>query len=835
VIEVCVIRFVDEKRQLKLSVHDVIDSGPPNGDLYLTVAWSATTRMRIGTEIHTQYQQQALVDDPNFQKEVTVRHVVSLDGWEVEITGRIDGVIIDNGYHRVEEIKTSTLPGSALVQKDLSDMPHWRTQVELYLYFLAGQGIVSTGELVVISVVDGYQHRLKVPSNPDQKSYVERQLRWLIQEREKQIAWYATRATAVAKGIPFAHAQWRAGQEEMSQFLERDLSENKVLLVSAPTGYGKTAASLYSVLQIAYRTHRKIFFATARNTQQAMVEDTLRKMHDRGVPVRAVSLRAKEKSCLNDVVSCRPDRCPYADQYYDKLYDTKLFETIWDEGVILADKLAEVGGKHTVCPYELSKNLVASADVVIGDYNYLFDPSVRLNSIAQNPQGWMVIVDEAHNLPNRAQGYGSPTIRIQTIWNGVDSVRQDVNFYRFAEPLQKLLDWLLFEVQRDGESTDGYGQRSTSLEEGIHVELLNEVVNDIQQMALEYAVQRYEKPLSPDVDGDPWYEAAWSVLSFHTALERAGDETVVIWQRVGRDRNRALQISLLDFESPAQHPDTGVELLCRDPSILLGAFFDKIGAAICMSATLEPFDFYTNLLGLDVDRLCLHKFESPFPVENRASFVLPFVSTLYRNREREHPRIARLLQKIVESITGNIAVFFSSFVVLEDIRTQMILGDRKALVQTRRMKETGRRRLLKKMGKGEGHVLFAVMGGIFSEGIDLPGNALEAAVIIGPSLPQASLSRKLMQRWYEERYGEGFRYAWVIPGMARVSQAAGRVIRTERDRGMVILVGNRFAKPLYKDLFPTEWHLRQTNQLGDEIASFFGYTDDVESFSSDDS
>ena len=211
------------------------------------------------------------------------------------------------------------------------------------------------------------------------------------------------------------------------------------------------------------------------------------------------------------------------------------------------------------------------------------------------------------------------------------------------------------------------------------------------------------------------------------------------------------------------------------------------------------------------------------------------MSTLYRNRERENPRIARLLQKIIESISGNVALFFSSFVVLEDIRAQMTLGERKSLVQTRRMKEAGRRRLLKKMGKGEGHVLFAVMGGIFSEGIDLPGNALEAAVIIGPSLPQASLSRRLMQRWYEERYGEGFRYAWVIPGMARVSQAAGRVIRTERDRGMVILLGNRFAKPLYTELFPAEWHLRKTNQLGDEIASFFGYTDDVESSSSKDS
>ena len=817
------IRFIDDKRQLKLSVHDVIDAGPPAGDLYLTVAWTANTRMRIGTEIHTRYQEHAIEENPNFQKEVTIRHLVVIDGWECEITGRIDGVIVESDHQRIEEIKTSTLPGSALVQKDLSDMAQWRAQVELYLYFLQGQGVVSTGELVVISVVDGHQHRLSVPHNPDQKSYVERQLRWLITEREKQLAWYSTRQKAVLEGLPFAHDTWRVGQEDMSRFLERDLSDGKVILARAPTGYGKTAASLFAALQVAYRSNRKVFFATARNTQHQMVEDTLRSMYRRGIPVRAISLRAKEKACLNDVVSCRPDRCPYADQYYDKLQRTRLFEEIWDDGVILADKLQEVGAKHTVCPYELSKNLVASADVVIGDYNYLFDPSVQLSAISQNAGAWIVIVDEAHNLPNRAQGYGSPSIRLQTIWKGLHSVKNDGSFYRFAAPLEKLLDWLLFEVQQS--NADQYGQRSTSLEEGVHEELLEDIVKDIQQLALEYAVQRYEKPLSSDEDGDPWYEAAWSVLSFHTALQRAGEETVVIWQRVGRDRERDLQVSLLDFESPAQNPETGVELLCRDPSVLLGPFFKQIGAAICMSATLEPFDFYQNLLGLEGERTCMHKFDSPFPVHNRASFVLPFVSTLYKHRERENPRIATLLEKVVASIEGNIALFFSSFVVLESIRLQMDLGERLTLVQTRRMKETGRRRLLKKMGKGEGHVLFAVMGGIFSEGVDLPGNALEAAVVIGPALPQASLSRRLMQQWYEERYGEGFRYAWVIPGMARVSQAAGRVIRTETDRGVVILLGNRFVEPIYRDLFPTEWHLRQTTQLGDEIRSFFGYTE----------
>ena len=815
------IRFFDDKRQVKLSVHDVMAAGPPHGDLYLQVAWTAQTRMRIGTEIHVQYQETAEKENPQFQKEVAIKHVVVLQGWEVEIAGRIDGVIIEKGEHRIEEIKTSTLPGHLLKEKTLEDMPHWRSQVELYLHFLDAQGVRSTGELVVISVVDGTEHRLPVPINPTQGQYIESQLLWLIGEREKQILWYNTRWDAAQVGLPFAHETWRDGQESMSQQLQDALGHERIVLVRAPTGYGKTAASLYAALQTAYRTHRKVFFATARNTQQQMVEDTVEQLVARGVPIRALSLRAKERACLNDVVSCRPDRCPYAAQYYDKVQEHSLLDTIWDRGMVKADHLEDTGRSFTLCPYELSRNLVQSADVVIGDYNYLFDPSVQLGVIAQNPEQWIVIVDEAHNLPTRAQGYGSPKVSLKKLWAGIECVQYDPRFADFAEPLNLMMDWMLIEL--NALDPQSYYERADVIQENEKLTELNDIVQQIQRMGLDYAVKRLERPLPGDVEGDPWFEAAWSILAVHTALQRAGEETMLLWQRRGNDRNQSLSISLLGVDSPAEHPETGMELLCRDPSVLLGAFFEKIGSAVCMSATLEPFDFYANLMGIEEERLLTLQFDSLFPADNRAAFVLPFVSTLYRDRHRENPRLARLLEKIIASIPGNMVVFFSSFRVLEDVVNQMNIEDREVLKQGRRMTDRGRTRLLNKMRKGEGHVLFAVMGGIFSEGIDLPGDALQAAIMVGPSLPQASLSRRLMQAWYEEKYGDGFRYAWVIPGMARVSQAAGRVIRTETDRGVVILLGNRFAQGLYADLFPKEWTLKQTRHLGDELHRFFGY------------
>ena len=817
------IRFKDTQKLLQLSVHDVIDSGPPSGDLQLQVAWTVQTRMKIGQQLHTEYQERELSQNEHFEKEVSIQHLMVVDGWEVEISGRIDGVIRENGHVLVEEIKSSTLPRHLLQQKKLEDMWHWRQQVELYVYFLNAQGQKATGDLVVISVVDNYEHRLAVPPSETIEGFIITQVRWLIQERQKQIAWYAERWNAVQNGLPFVHDEWRNGQEEMTQTLEKHLENDRLLLLRAPTGYGKTAASLYAALQVAYRSHRKIFFATARNTQQAMVEKTVRNLLKKGVPIHAVSLRSKEKSCLNDKISCRPETCVFAAGYYDKLQQNRVLSDIWKDGLLHGDLLGILGQTHCVCPYQVSMDVLSSADVVIGDYNYLFDPNVALGAVTQHLKDWIVIVDEAHNLPTRAQDYGSPFLSIQKLWQAIDLVQHDHQFAKFAEPLQKVFDVLIHGMDKLKE--EGLFEKGEPLDQVITRKDVEDWAQEIQDLGLEYAVKRLEYPISGGEGEDPWMECAWSILKFQTALKWAGNETVVLWQKNGPDRYRSFQVDLFQSKNPAKSPYTGMGLLCRDPAVILSPFFEKVGGAICMSATLLPFDFYGQMLGLPETRLMQLEYDSPFPLENRAAYALPFISTKYRDRDRANPKIAALLVKIMEKITGNIAIFFSSFAVLEAVYAMIekMDIDRPFLIQSSKMKEVARQKILRTMVKGEGHVLFAVMGGIFSEGVDLPGKSLEAAIMVGPSLPMFNLSRQLMQEWYEEKYGDGFRYAWVIPGMARVAQAAGRVIRTETDRGVVILIGNRFAEPLYKDLFPSEWHLQTTSTLGADLERFFDY------------
>jgi DNA excision repair protein ERCC-2 len=819
------LRFDDKQRKLCLSVHDVIDAGPPNGDLQLQVAWSSRSRMKKGQQIHSQYQQEQEASQPTFQSEIHIQHLMVVHGWDIEITGRIDGTRIDEKNLIVEEIKSSTLPGSILKEKDLSDMSAWRRQVELYVYFLQAQGVKARGELVVISIVDDTIHRLSVPTSLTIENYINEQILWLVEEREKQILWLQYRSRSGRKGIAFPHNEWREGQLEMNHQLLDNLANDRVVLLQAPTGYGKTAATLHAAIQMAYQTSRKVFVATARTTQQLMVEDTIEVMAQKGVPIRAISIRAKEKICLNESVSCRPDDCPYAVSYYDKLRTEGLLDTVWGRsevpGAVWADTLNIVAEDSIVCPYELSMDLSRKADIIVGDYNYLFDPNVQLSWISGQLSDWIVIIDEVHNLPPRARGYGSPELSALRLWQ---AFLQTKNEPIFSEPIKRALEFVCTGL----ELLDS-AEQSFDLTEGIDANVITELASSIEAVALEYAVRRMTRGTTNNED-DPWLDSARAILRLHSVMSKAGEETVVLWRKVGRDKynkkgfaNRKKLFSSSTI--PVKNISTGLQLLCRDPSRFLKPFFEKIGSAICMSATLQPFVFYEQVLGIPQDRLFRLQYSSNFPTENRAAFIIPNVSTTFANREKEKIRIADTISSIIETTPGNVAVFFSSFASMEIVFSHISFGKRPVLKQQTRMSEGDRQEVLSILRRGEGHVMVGVMGGIFSEGIDLPGKALLCAVMVGPALPMANLSRRVIQQWYEEKYGEGFRYGWVVPGMSRVAQAAGRVIRSPEDKGTVVLIGKRFSQRIYRELFPLDWNIQYSKDVKYDLEKFWSYNE----------
>lgn len=805
------LRFDEEARTLELSVHDVLDAGPPRGSLRMSVAWSTRARMAAGVRVHNDWQQARAVEDAAYSKEVRIRHALVVRGWEVTLTGRMDGLTQVDGRWVVEEIKSSALDRHRLATMTLSDMPRAVQQLRLYMHVLQGRGHDPAGRLVIVSLHDGTERVLPVDTGVDTGPFLEAQLEWILLRHEQRMAWAARRRTVV---VPMPHPTWRTGQEALATEVHDVVNRGGHMLLSAPTGLGKTAAVLYGALQVAFATDKRVFFATARTTQQRIAVETLQAMAREGMPIKAVQIRARDKTCLNEVVACRPDCCRFARGHHDRVEESQLQDLLWAEqdgvwSVPAPDEVEDLAAKHVVCPFALTMELVGRADVVIGDYNYAFDPARRLGPLADAPDEWIIIVDEAHNLPDRAMGYGSPAVPADMVAAAIEGL-QDLPDY--AACLAQAKDAAAF--LESGVADLISGEEARPLDGGVDARWLQELTRGFDDTALDYALLRWEQPAFADGAGDPWMDLARALGRVRAAVDRGGEETIAIW----RDQR-------------AKEP-AGLKLLCRDPAVLLSPTFEGLAGSVVMSATLAPVDFYRSTLGLDPDRAVDSQHASPFPPSNRRVVVVPNVSTEYRHRARDRDAIAAHVSASVLAVPGNVAVYFSSFALRDSVMEAMDLEDRELIVQGRRMDEAARTEVLDTLSRGEGHVLLGVLGGIFAEGIDLPGSGLLAAVVVGPALPAVGLERKLMSGWFEDRYGSGFRYAYQVPGMARVVQAAGRVIRTPEDRGAIVLIGRRFLQREYQAFFPEDWQPERSNVPAEALEGLWSEEESVTDFGS---
>jgi len=767
-----------------MSVHDVIDAGPALGHLSMSSGFSGRARMVAGVTAHSVYQGHRAHEDPEFDQEVSMSHRLMVGDWEVVISGRMDGLSREGGHLVVEEIKTSAFGHDRLSTLGLADMPNAVLQLQMYMHALQDRGETVIGRLVLISVRDGTQHLLHVPPDPTFGACLLKRLGWILDKREAQLAWFARRRSV---SVPFAHPTRRPFQLELSEQVEEVVGTGGPLLLSAPTGIGKTAGVLHGVLVAAYHSNRRVYFATVRTTQQRMVEDTVRRISAEGLPIKALSIRARDKACLNTVVSCRPDCCRFAAGHHDKVRSSGVEGSLWAEtdGVIRVpdpDTVSEESLAAEVCPFALSMSLCRDADVVIGDYNYAFDPSRRIGPMANDPGDWIVIVDEAHNLPERARGYASPELKRGDIVQALDILDVLPPFGACAELLGELLEW----VDEALSILPRKAEMGLRLDDGISAADVAGFSGRFEALGMDYSWLKAE--YSPFEEADLFSDIGRILSRMRSTLDRAGDETVFIYRAQG-----------------SRNPP-GIMLLCRDPAPVLRPIFDELFATVIMSATLKPMDFYASVLGLSEERAFLAEYESPFPPENRRVLVVADVSTEYRKREKYASAIAAHVEATIRAVPGNVAVFFSSFALRDSIAGLMGLTGRPMIFQERNMDEADRARVLDTLALGENHVLMGVLGGIFAEGIDLPGAGLLAAVIVGPALPAVGLERKLMAAWYQETYENGFRYAYQVPGMARVVQAAGRVIRGPEDVGAIVLIGQRFVRNDYCAFFPDDWN-----------------------------
>jgi DNA excision repair protein ERCC-2 len=505
--------------------------------------------------------------------------------------------------------------------------------------------------------------------------------------------------------------------------------------------------------------------------------------------------------CANDVVLCHENHCPYAKDYGAKMEASGLLDRLLESHRHLdPDTVFEAARNETVCPFEVSLELAEQADVVLGDYNYVFDPVVAL-AAARDPSALsnsILLVDEAHNLVDRGRGYYSPELSDASLASleqriGVSNAKTAWDAGEAARRLRKLV-------------ADAAAGLPEDEPEPVDLVALDEARLDDLRLDFESLLVRHLADLRAGgerVPDDPVLDLYFSFARFHDV------------SKLVPPPGRAMSEGPFDVLAARGRGGARLAILCKDPSKLLGETLNAAAATVSMSATLSPSEFYRDLLGLDPDRTSVLRLPSPFPRENRSVFVAPDVDTTYAARGRAAPRLAALVADVARACPGNMLALFPSYRFLDEVRAHLpALTGRRVLRPSDRSTELERNSVLSAMKDGGAPVvLFAVSGGAFAEGVDYPGEMLQAVVVVSPALPMVRFEQERMRRYFEERFERGFEYAYVIPGMTRVVQSAGRLIRSGTDTGVVVLACRRFLQAPYSRYLPADWYLDDPGEL----------------------
>lgn len=745
-----------------------------------------------GQEIHVRVQKKRAKADPLYQAEVPVSGLFAREGYRFRIDGRMDG-LFRHDPPRIEEIKSGF--NIHELARCLADQPlehPYGLQLLSYGYFYRRQhGVLPALSFHLVSSRGGESRDLALALDlPRYEKWLDGRLDELAVEA-RQAEKRAARRRKIAACFPFPFASPRPGQIELMQEVKQGMAAGRPVLVQAPTGLGKTVGVLYPVLKEALGRGQRVVYVTPKNSQHSVAEDAVSRFQQTGARVKSLSLTAKAKICFKAEPLCSPEYCEYARDYYGKLQAHGLPELLAKRRTLKARVFRELGEKYQVCPFELQLEAAREADVVICDYNYVFAPRSalgRVRDLGVDQTGKPnLVIDEAHNLPARAMDYYSPSLSSVTLERMREELRELPA--RFRSEAAELLDGCLQTVAscRPGERTgpmriDPPGDRFLEQEARLRAFLSRYLDSDVeirqQDMVLRLCFY-------------------WS--EFTEALQYAGDP----------DRQEF-------FTTFHPHPTGGtVKITCCDASAMLEDCYGGYEQVVGFSATLKPFDYYVRLSGLDAAKVRTAEFASPFPKERRKLLIIPQVSTKYSQREGNYARIADAVRRITALRRGNYFVFLPSFDFLERVAALFRPPEGfTVLRQERSMKAAAVDAIVEALRSQDvPTIVFAVQGGSFSEGVDYAGETVIGAFVVGPPLPSYDLEREQMREYYQRQYGAGFDYAYVIPAMAKAVQAAGRVIRSETDRGLIVLMDSRFVEPEYARSMPGDWFEAEATEL----------------------
>jgi len=778
-----------EETIIRISVRSLVEFILREGDIDNRVSGSMEKdAMLLGGKIHRKIQSRM---GTNYTAEVPLKIQMPCDGFVLQIEGRADGVLKDDGKVLIDEIKGILRSLEHLE----APVPVHLAQAKCYAYIYAVQNSLKCID-VQMTYCQMETEEIRRFCQEFEFQELQTWFQDLVTQYEKwakfEIEWRNVRNDSIRQiEFPFPY---REGQRDLVVSVYRTILRKKKLFIQAPTGVGKTMATVFpAVRAVGEGLGEKIFYLTAKTITRTVAEQAFSLLKEKGLLYKTITLTAKEKICFCEEAECNPDACPYAKGHFDRVNDA-VFDLITHSGDWSREVLEEQAKKHMVCPFEMSLDVSDWADAVICDYNYAFDPQAHLKRFfSESGKGeYLFLIDEAHNLVERGREMYSASLYKEDLLEVRKLVKAEDP--KLAKGLSECNQQFL-ELKRECE----------------HYQILKSVSHIA--LKLMNVLSKLEDYLEECKDAEKkkrvldFYFAVRSFLNIHDIM----DENYVIFSEMMEDGR---------FQ---------IKLFCVNPAVNLQNYLEQGNSTIFFSATLLPVHYYKKLLSVEKDDYAVYA-HSSFPQENKFLFIGTDVSTRYTRRgESTYQRFARYIAVMAEQKKGNYMAFFPSYRFLEEVHTcflECVDHEVDSICQVSYMDEEQREEFLEEFEqeREKSLVAFCVMGGIFSEGIDLTDDKLIGAVIAGTGLPQVCTEREILKQYFNAADMDGFDYAYLYPGMNKVLQSAGRVIRTESDRGVILLLDDRFRAMRYREVFPREWQqyqLGSVKNLEQEIRTFW--------------
>lgn len=768
-----------EKPIVRISVRNLVEFILRNGDLVSGSGTSDKEAMLKGSRLHRKIQKQM---GSHYQPEVSLKKDTEYDDLILRVEGRADGIFLQDEQFCIDEIKgvykkLELMEEPVLVHRAQALCYAW---IYLDAHDLEKIDIQMTYAHLDTEVIKRFRETL---TRAELKQWYEELTdsyhKWLAY----QIEWRKKRNESMENlEFPF---EYRKGQRKMVSGIYHAISKKEQIFIQAPTGVGKTMSAVFpAVRAIGQGMAETVFYLTARTITRTVAQDAFEILRDRGLLFKVITITAKEKLCFCDKPECDPEKCPYAKGHYDRINDA-VYELWTTEQSFDRETLLRHAQKWQVCPFEMSLDLAIWMDGVICDYNYVFDPNVCLKRFfGENVSGnYLFLIDEAHNLVDRGREMYSASICLNDV----------IETRKFVKPYSQKLWKKLGKVKKQMEELrQNCGEWKVQENAGVLPISFLSVQGELDQL-LE------ESPAQEVVDGilDFYFE----VRDFLNISELVDDNYVVY---TAFDENGRFYM----------------KLFCVNPAENLQKCLDKGNSTVFFSATLLPLQYYRKMLSTRSENFGMYV-ESPFEQKKRCLMICRDVSSKYTRRGyEEYRKIAEYIARMSWQKKGNYMVFFPSYRLMEDVyqvyQDEFSVSWVRCISQHALMTELEREEFLEEFTEETEETLvgFCVMGGIFSEGIDLIGDRLIGAAVVGTGLPQVNCEREILKGYYDEKGEQGFDYAYRYPGMNKVLQAAGRVIRTKEDTGAILLMDERFLNRDYRNLFPREWNDACTCTLG---------------------